>query len=85
MYDDDGEKNVCLELEQPKIKAGSLLSEIQKKKEKKIIWNPGVRGTREPYKTEWKQVPSWVKRYLHSSEICSSPHQQKSALNALQA
>lgn len=85
MYDDDGEKNVCLELEQPKIKAGSLLSEIQKKKRKKIIWNPGVRGTREPYKTEWKQVPSWVKRYLHSSEICSSPHQQKSALNALQA
>lgn len=85
MYDDDGEKNVCLELEQPKIKAGSLLSEIQKKKRKKIIWNPGVRGTREPYKTEWKEVPSWVKRYLPSSEICSSPHQQKSALNALQA
>lgn len=85
MYDDDGEKNVCLELEQPKIKAGSLLSEIQKKERKKIIWNPGVRGTREPYKTEWKQVPSWFKRYLHSSEICSSPHQQKSALNALQA
>lgn len=85
MFHDDGEKNVCLELEQPKIKAGSLLSEIQKKKRKKIIWNPGVRGTREPYKTEWKQVPSWVKRYLHSSEICSSPHQQKSALNALQA
>lgn len=34
MYDDDGEKNVCLELEQPKIKAGSLLSEVQKKKKK---------------------------------------------------
>lgn len=82
MYDDDGEKNVCLELEQPKIKAGSLLFEVKKKK---IIWSPGVRGTREPYKTEWKQVRSWVKRYLHSSEICSSQHQQKSALNALQA
>lgn len=34
MFHDDGEKNVCLELEQPKIKAGSLLSEVQKKKKK---------------------------------------------------
>lgn len=48
MYDDDGEKNVCLELEQPKIKAGSLLSEIQKKKEKKSYGTQefGVPGSR---------------------------------------
>lgn len=70
MFHDDGEKNVCLELEQPKIKAGSLLSEVQKKKKKGKKKGKKSYGTQEFGVPGSRTRPSGNKFLVGLRDIC---------------